>query len=283
LSEDVTNHFVKTKFDLNNKEVVSVIDELSLWSAPFGLKLLDTIKLKKNITAIDIGFGLGFPLLEVAMRLGEGSKVYGIDPWEAAIERTKKKIKIYGIKNVELFNGFAEDIPLPDNSVDLIFSNNGTNNVKDQEKVFNECRRIAKKGAQFIFTFNLEGTMIEFYDTLKETLLEKGMLPEIETMKEHIYTKRKPIKEIITLVEKNGFKVIHVKEDSFFYSYTDGTTMLNHFLIRLAFIDSWKEILPPLRRVEIFNEIERKLNTIAVQNGETKLTVPFAVLDCEKL
>src|SRR4030067_181575 len=60
-----------------NKEIISAIDELSLWAAPFGLKLLETIKLKKNITALDIGFGLGFPLLEVAMRLGEPSKVCG--------------------------------------------------------------------------------------------------------------------------------------------------------------------------------------------------------------
>ena len=60
--------FIKTNYDLNDKEIISAIDELSLWAAPFGLKLLETIKLKKNITALDIGFGLGFPLLEVGDR-----------------------------------------------------------------------------------------------------------------------------------------------------------------------------------------------------------------------
>jgi len=44
---------------------------------------------------------------------------------EAALERIKAKIKVYGINNVELINGVAENIPLPDNSVDLIISNNG--------------------------------------------------------------------------------------------------------------------------------------------------------------
>jgi hypothetical protein len=50
------------------------------------MRLLETIKLKKNITALDIG--LGFPLLEVAMRSGESCKVYGIGPWKDAIEKT---------------------------------------------------------------------------------------------------------------------------------------------------------------------------------------------------
>lgn len=56
--------------DLNNPELISVIDELSFWSAPFGLKLLDVIRYKRNIKALDIACGLGFPLMELSMRLG---------------------------------------------------------------------------------------------------------------------------------------------------------------------------------------------------------------------
>jgi len=65
-------------FDSDDFDLVSVIDELPLWSAPFGLKLLDTIKLKSGINVLDIGSGLGFPLLEIAQRLGTTSTVYGI-------------------------------------------------------------------------------------------------------------------------------------------------------------------------------------------------------------
>src|SRR4030042_7101490 len=96
--------FRKSIFNLDDKETVSIIDELPLWSAPFGFKLLDMIKLRKNITALDIGFGLGFPLLEVAQRLGNSSKVYGIDPWKAAIERAQRKINILGLTNIELID-----------------------------------------------------------------------------------------------------------------------------------------------------------------------------------
>ncbi len=275
--------FVKTNYDLNNKEVVSAIDELSLWAAPFGLKLLDSIKLKKNISAIDIGFGLGFPLLEVAMRLGESCKVYGIDPWEAAIERAKFKAKIYELKNVEFIIGLAENIPLPDKSIDLIFSNNGINNVEDLKKTFLECSRISKPKAQFVFSFNLGGTMIEFYDSLKEVLSDRGMLAEIESIKEHIYAKRKPIVEVKKLVKGNGFNVNKIVEDEFCYRFTDGTAMMNHFLIRLAFLESWRDLIPEIRRAEIFDKVENKLNKISENKGELKLTIPFAVFDCEKL
>lgn len=181
------DNYLKTNYDLNDKETVSVIDELPLWSAPFGLKLLDKIKYRKNITALDIGSGIGFPLLEVAMRLGNTCNLYGIDPWEAAVERIKTKIKIYGINNVEIFTGVAEMIPLPDNSVDLIFSNNGLNNVNDIKAVLNECRRISKMGAQLVFTYNTNKTMREFYSVFEELLLERKMLAEIELMKKHIY------------------------------------------------------------------------------------------------
>jgi hypothetical protein len=56
-------------------EHVRVADELPFWSAPFGLKLLDLIDYKPAISAIDIGFGTGFPLIELAMRLGDSSAV----------------------------------------------------------------------------------------------------------------------------------------------------------------------------------------------------------------
>ena len=87
---------------MHDPDFVSVYDELSLWAAPFGLKLLDAIKYRRNITALDLGFGTGFPLLEFAMRLGQTSRVYGIDPWNAAIDRVRRKISRYGIDNVQL-------------------------------------------------------------------------------------------------------------------------------------------------------------------------------------
>jgi len=276
------NNYLNANYDLNDKETVSVIDELPLWSAPFGLRLLEKIKYCQNITALDIGSGLGFPLLEIAMRLGNSCKLYGIDPWEAALERIKAKIKVYGINNVELINGVAENIPLPDNSVDLIISNNGLNNVKDIKSVLSECCRISRIGSQLIFTYNTDKTMVEFYGVLEELLIEKNMTSEISLMNEHIYKKRKPVEEFVQLLNDNGFGINEISHDKFTYSFVDGTAMFNHFLIKLAFIDSWKVLIPEEIQNEFFEEIVKRLNQFALNNGSLKLTIPFAIIDCEK-
>jgi arsenite methyltransferase len=275
--------YLKTNYDLNDVELVSVIDELPLWSAPFGLRLLEKIKYKKNITALDIGSGFGFPLLEVAMRLGNSCKVYGIDPWEAAVQRIKTKINIYRITNTEIRTGVAEKILLPDNSVDLIFSNNGLNNVGDLDVVLNECSRISKIDSQLIFTFNTEKTMIEFYSVLEDVLHEKGLSNEIDLMKNHIYKKRKPPEMYVRLLTDRGYEVKDVSKHEFEYCFVDGSTMFNHFLIKLAFIESWKEIIPEGRQNEIFAEIEKRLNRLAENEGVFKLSVPYVLINAEKI
>jgi len=274
--------YLKTNFDLNNKDLVSVIDELPLWSAPFGLKLLEKINYQKNITALDIGSGLGFPLLEVAMRLGQTSKLYGIDPWETAVERIKAKIKICGISNVQMITGVAENISLPDTSVNLIFSNNGLNNVTDINSVLTECRRISKPGAQLIFTYNTDRTMNEFYSVFEEILLRNNLKNEISLMKEHIYQKRKPVEEYVGLLNDHGYIINEISHAHFEHRYVDGTAMLNHFLIRLAFINSWKEIIPQEKQNKLFTELEEGLNDFASQHGGLKMTIPFALIDCIK-
>lgn len=274
--------FSKSAFDFNNMETVSIIDELPLWSAPFGLMLLDSIILKPKIVALDIGFGLGFPLLEVAQRLGDSSLVYGIDPWKAGNERTKLKIEKLGLKNVKLIEGVAEEIPLPDNSVDLIVSNNGLNNVQNLEKVLCECKRVAKKSAQMLATLNLDNTMMEFYLCFEQILNEEGLRDSILKLKKHIYEKRKPLNEFIALIENNSFKIQNVKRSQFCYRYIDATTMFNHSLIRIAFLDSWLELVPNGKVQKIFERVEEEMNKSAMEKGQLILTVPFVLIDAIK-
>jgi arsenite methyltransferase len=271
--------YLNTGFDIYNPDFISAIDELPLWSAPFGLRLLKEIKYRKNITVIDIGFGLGFPLLEVAQRLGTTCKVYGIDPWVQAVERTERKIHHYGVNNVELITGEAENIPLPNSSIDLIISNNGINNVKDPDKTLSEISRIAKPGAQFVFTFNTDKTMLEFYTVFETVLLEKNLIDKIKKLKDHIYAKRKPVEEVVTSLMQHNFSINLVDHDEFQYVFTDGTTMLNHFLIQLSFIESWKKIIQEDLQQTVFMEIEERLNARAEEVGSLKLTVPFALVD----
>lgn len=274
--------YLQTNYNLDSDDLVEVIDELPLWSAPFGLKLLDKIIYRKNITVLDIGFGTGFPLIEVAMRLGESCKVYGIDPWKAAANRARRKIRMYQLNNVELIEGYAEEIPLGNDSVDLIISNNGINNVTDIEKVFSECYRITKSGGQFLVSVNLNNTMIEFYEIYKSILAEKKMHSEVEKMQQHIYSKRKPLEEFKEQIINSGFKIKEVEQSKFEIKFVDGTAMLNHHFIKLAFLNSWKNIIPEDKQDKIFNELEKSMNNKSAAEGLFKLSVPFVVVDCIK-
>lgn len=274
--------YLLNNIDLDSDEVVSVLDELPFWSAPFGIKLLENLKLKKGITALDIGFGNGFPITEIAMRLGNSSKIYGIDPWLAANKRVVKKIKLYGITNIELLNGVAENLPFPDHSLDLITSNNGINNVSDLDRVLSECARVIKTGGQFLISMNLNTSLIEFYNVMEEALKMAGIFKEIEDMQKHIYEKRKPLNEMILKLQDNGFELKKLAKDKFDYTFADGTAMFHHYFIRLAFMESWKSFVPVERQEMIFDQIEQRLNNQASKLGFLKMSIPFVVMDCER-
>ena len=273
------------KYLINNfdpSKVIRGFDELPIWAAPFGLKLLNAVKYKKGITALDIGFGTGFPLIELAMRLGDSSLVYGIDPWKEAIERTKEKIECYGVTHIKIIEGVAESIPLADNFIDLIVSNNGINNVADIDKVLSECVRILKPAGQFVFTMNLEQSMFEFYEQMESVFKEMNLQNEIKQMHEHIAHKRPSVDKVKILLQKKGFIINDLEYDQFNYRFTDGTTMLNHYFIRLAFMDSWISLLPKGKVEEIFDKIEFRLNEYSKQHGGFKLSIPFVLINATK-
>jgi arsenite methyltransferase len=272
--------YLSDNFELN--ELINVFDELPLWSAPFGLKLLENINYKQNITALDIGFGAGFPLTEIAMRLGNSSTVYGIDPWKETFQRVNQKIYYYGISNIKLIEGEAESIPLEDNSIDLITSNNGINNVSDIDTVLSECSRILKIGGQFVQTMNLDKTMIEFYNQLENVLAEMKLYKEIELMYKHIKQKRPPLHDFLGLMQKHNFIVNDVVEDEFCYKFADATAMFNHYFIRLAFMESWIKLLPLGKVEQIFDTIESRLNEQAKETGGIKLSIPFVLINAIK-
>jgi len=273
--------YLSGKFDLD--KMVDVLDELPIWSAPFGLKLLDYVNYKPGISVLDIGSGTGFPLTELAMRLGESSTVYGIDPWKKAIERVNKKIDHYGIENIKIIEGFAESIPLDSESVDLITSNNGINNVENTDRVLSECSRIIRKGGQFVQTMNTDKSMIEFYTELESVLSVLHMNHEIDLMRQHIELKRPPLETMISKIRKNGFKITDQEQSEFNYKFTDGSAMLNHYFIRLAFMDPWIKILPETKVEQVFDTVEARLNEQSLKSGYMKLSIPFVLINAIKI
>ena len=269
-------------WDFNDPDLVAAIDELPLWSAPFGEVLLETIHLRPGLRVLDIGSGLGFPALEMAQRLGSGSEVFALDPWRAGGDRLRLKMRQYGVSNVTVAEGVAERMPFEDASFDLITSNNGLNNVQDLRQAWRECRRVAKPGAQAVITENLPGTMQEFYGCFKDTLLDLGFPELLPAVDAHIYSKRKPLEETREIITANGFRIESEKRRDFLMRFLDGTAMLRSFLIRLAFLPSWKALVPEDDRDRVFQEVEADLNHLASDKGELALTIPFVCLDSRK-
>ena len=268
--------------EFNEGTNTGLLDDIPFWSAPFGLKLLENIRYIPGITALDIGSGTGFPLLELAARLGEGSHVYGIEPWNQMNTRTRAKMKGYGITNVTLIESEAESLTFDDQSADLIVSNNGINNVQNRQQVIAECSRVIKPGGQFIFTMNLDKSMFELYTVLETVLAEMQLTREIELMHQHIKSKRPSLDEMINALRDNNFTIRALEHDQFNYRFATGTALLNHYFIRLAFMNAWVKFLPDDQIQTIFDTIEERLNKQARTSNGINLSIPFVLIDAIK-
>ncbi len=274
--------YLTSKIDLSSPGTASSCDELSLWSSYPGALLLDAITFKEDARILDIGFGTGFPLIEIAQRFGPSASVFGIDPWESATQRAKEKIDLMGIENISLLNGYAERLPFPDGHFDLIVSNMGLNNVADQLQVMKECFRTAKTGSQMVFTVNLPASMKEFYAVYKQSLLDLGLQAYLGKMLEHIKHKRKSFAENTDLIKKSGYTLNAVRKQNYTMKFLNGTAYLNHYFTKLAFLESWVTIVPEQNITEFFALLENRLNDVAKAHGCLELSIPLVCFDCKK-
>lgn len=273
--------YLDTKVNAGDATSLSAQDDFPLWSAPFGLMLLDHIQLRPKVKALDIGFGSGFPLLELAQRLGNSSTVYGIDTHKAAHERTQYKMNVLKIKNVHLIEGDASSMPFPDDTLDLIVSNLGVNNFDNPQKIFTECFRVAKLGAQIVLTTNPKGHMDTFYLVFAETLKElhkENLMADLTAHIEHRLTAER----VSQYLEKSGFQITGIYQESFRLCFLDGTTFFSHALIRSGFLDDWKRLIPEQDQKEVFKALEEKLNQVSKRAGMLELTIPIACIEAEK-
>lgn len=270
---------IKPVIDPNDDCTASCCDDTPQWSAPFGARLLELVEYRRGITVLDIGTGTGYPLLELAMRLGPTCRVYGVDPWAAALARARLKAEVCGIDTVTLIRGAAEALPFADASIDLMVSNNGLNNIADMSAALRECARVARKGCRFVMTMNLEGSMVEFYDVYRESLRAHGMSELLPAIEEHIRAKRPGTARVEELFRECGFSPGRTVADSFVWRFADGTAMFGHFLIRLAFLDAWKACVPAGARDRIFADIEARINAESGDGKGFALTVPFVAME----
>lgn len=267
------------EFNFDDPALVAAYDELPLWSAPFGLALLEAVRMRPGVRALDVGCGTGFPLLELAQRLGRTGHVWGIDPWKAGLDRARAKMGAYGVENVTLVEGVAERIPIEDGSIDLVVSNNGLNNVADLERAIHECARVSRKGAQLVCTWNLPETMTELYDVFEAVLRETGREAEVAKMRAHIVEKRKPVEHVVERLERVGYRIDRVRLREFAYRFADGSAMFEHWFFRIGFIPPWVQVIAQDAREEVFSRIVARLDAAAASTGGLSMRIPFACVD----
>jgi arsenite methyltransferase len=106
-------------------------------------------QLKPGETVLDLGSGGGIDVLLSARRVGPTGKAYGLDMTDEMLALANDNKRKAAIENVEFLRGEIENIPLPDNSVDVIISNCVINLSADKDKVLREAFRVLKPDGRF--------------------------------------------------------------------------------------------------------------------------------------
>src|SRR5918997_363673 len=98
---------------------------------------------------LDLGSGGGIDVLLSAKRVSPGGKAYGLDMTDEMLELAEKNRAEAGADNAEFLKGHIEDIPLPEDHVDVVISNCVINLSTDKPRVIGEAFRVLKPGGRF--------------------------------------------------------------------------------------------------------------------------------------
>lgn len=105
--------------------------------------------LAEGDVVLDLGSGAGGDVLISARRVGASGKVYGLDMTTEMLELARANAAAAGVENVEFVEGYLEDVPLPDDSVDVVISNCVINLAADKRVVLAEAARVTRPGGRF--------------------------------------------------------------------------------------------------------------------------------------
>ena len=105
-------------------------------------------KLQPGEVVLDLGSGGGIDVLLSAKRVGPTGKAYGLDMTDEMLALARENQKKAGVQNVEFLRGTIEEIPLPENTVDVIISNCVINLSGDKDRVLREAFRVLKPGGR---------------------------------------------------------------------------------------------------------------------------------------
>jgi len=160
--------------------------------------------LREGEVALDLGSGAGFDCFLASAKVGKTGKVIGVDMTPEMVEKARKNASQGNYNNVEFKLGDIENLPLEDDSVDVIISNCVINLSPDKEAVFQESFRVLKPGGRM---------MIADIVLLRE--LPDFLINSAEAYASCISGAIKK-EDYLKLIKKAGFSEVKVLEERFF-------------------------------------------------------------------
>lgn len=180
------------------EEELKLIPETAVESfAGVGYPFLADV-IKAGDTVVDVGSGSGADAMIAALRTGPGGKVRGIDMTPAMIKKAEENIRKAGMKQIRILEGHADDLPLEDESADVVTSNGVFNLVPNKKKAFEEAYRILKSGGH-----------IQIADIVLSTPVSGKSKSDPQLWAECIVG-AEPVEEYLQLIRSAGFKDVTV-------------------------------------------------------------------------
>lgn len=258
-------------FDPTDDATALAYDDAPVWSQLAGALLLEHVPLRAGAALLDVGCGTGYPLLELAARLGPRCVAAGIDPWSAGVRRARAKAAGRGLGNVEILEGDASAMPFPDAVFDLVVSNLGVNNFEDPHAVLLECRRVMKSGATIALATNVRGHFRELFDALGAVLEDETARRDLA---DHV-ANRPEASDLAASLEEAGFHVARVLRAEASMRFADSDALLAHPFVKLGFLDAWLEIAGKAGVEAMGAELDRRSGP----GRPIRLTVPLAYVE----
>lgn len=109
----------------------------------------DSAIIKEGQTILDLGSGAGNDVFVARNLVGEKGRVFGVDMTEVMVKKANENKAKLGFENVHFILGEIENIPLPNDTIDVVISNCVLNLVPNKDKAYSEVSRVLKNGGQF--------------------------------------------------------------------------------------------------------------------------------------
>lgn len=229
---------ISTAIGYTDEQLAAIPEEANLGFGCGNPTAIDT--LKQGETVLDLGSGAGIDAFWASKMVGENGQVIGVDMTDEMLLLARRNAEKMGVDNVLFKKGVIEDLPLQDESVDVVISNCVINLAVDKQQVFDEIFRVLKPGGRMM---------------VSDIVLEKELPREIQENDLALaacVSGASIRSDYLRAVENAGLKEITIKKDTrFALSVLDAKELLPGLSLTDEMLE---ELIQDVRSLEIYAE-----------------------------